>query len=235
MRIEAIEYSVGGQTMTGQLAVDDAQPGARPCVLVCHEAGGLSEQTKDRAVQLAALGYLTFALDYVGAGPAAADPRVRADALRADRDAIVAAAWAGLDVLLAQPGADANRVGAIGYCFGGTMVLELARSWPELRVAVGFHPSMPLPAPEATRNIRAHVLLCCGADDPYVPVEAVHAFEAELAGAGVAGWRVELYDGVGHNFTNVTSARLGAAYDEAADRHSWRAALELLAEQLGPR
>jgi dienelactone hydrolase len=234
MRIEAIEYSVGGQTMTGQLAVDDGRGGPRPCVLVCHEAGGLSEQTKDRAVQLAALGYLTFALDYVGRAGPTVDPRARADALRADRGAFVGAARAGLDVLLAQEGADAHRVGAVGYCFGGTMVLELARSWPDLRVAVGFHPSMPAPAPEATRNIRAHLLLCCGGADPYVPVAAVHAFEAELAAAGVANWRTELYEGVGHNFTNVTSSKPGAAYDEAADRHSWRAALDLLAERLGP-
>jgi len=236
MRVETVPYEVDGEPRVGQLAVPDGHGGVdgpRPCVLVCHGAAGLTESTRHDAVRLAELGYVTFALDYLGDAPRRADVAARAAALRTDRPAIVRAARAGLAQLLACGDADPDRVAALGYCFGGTMALELARDLPSLRAAIGFHPSMPLADPEGTSRIRASVLLCCGADDPYVPRTALDAFADELTGAGVADWRIELYGGVQHSFTDLAMVGRdapGAAYDERAAGRSWRSAVDLLAE-----
>ena len=141
MRIKSVEYSFEERRMVGHLAVDESRPGARPCVLVCHPGSGLDEHSKERADRLASLGYMAFALDYLGGGQdygslAAPDAEhslgreTVQDALnsfRVDRTRMRAVAKAGLDVLVAQPNADASRVAAIGYCFGGHMVLEMAR------------------------------------------------------------------------------------------------------------
>ena len=147
-----------------------------------------------------------------------------------------AVSQAGLDVLLAQPKADASRVVAIGYCFGGLMVLEMARGGVDVQAVVAYHPSFPEPAPEETRTITAKVLICTGSDDPYGPPAARHAFEADLIASGVAGWRIELYGGVGHAFAdvNATNRYPGVAYNETADRLSWRSTLDLLEDTIGP-
>ena len=239
VRIEDIEYEVDGRTMIGRLAVDEYRLGPRPSVLVCHEGPGLDEHVKGRAVRLASLGYLAFALDYQGGG----QPKPRDEAmaalgeLMADRPRIKRMARAGLDAMLAQEQADASRVAAIGYCFGGSMTIELARDGADLKAIAGFHPGFPANAVDESRAIRARVLMCCGADDPFVPPEVRHAFEAEMIEAGVADWRIELYGKVGHSFTNPRADGLGLpglAYDAAADRRSWRSLLDLLEESLGP-
>lgn len=239
MRIEDIDYEVAGRRMVGHLAVDEYRLGPRPCVLVCHEGPGLDEHVKGRAVRLASLGYLAFALDYQGDG--VPKPREEAmaalDLLMGDRAQTVLIGRAGWEVMLSQPQADRSRVAALGYCFGGTMAIELARDGVDLKAVIGFHPGMPSPDVEASRRIGAKVLLCCGADDPFVPAEARHAFEAELTEAGVADWRMEVYGGVGHSYTNPRADALGIAglaFDAAADRRSWRSALDLLTESLGP-
>jgi dienelactone hydrolase len=208
-------------------------------VLLCHEGPGLDEHVKGRAVRLASLGYLAFALDYHGGGqPLPMDEAMAAlGVLMADRPLTKRLARAGLDVLLAQEQADPARVAAIGYCFGGTMSIELARDGADVKAIAGFHPGMPAPAPDESRSIRAKVLMCCGAEDPFVPADARHAFEAEMAEAGVADWRVEVYGGVGHSFTNPRVDELGMpglAFDAVADRRSWRSMLDLLDESLGP-
>jgi dienelactone hydrolase len=252
MHIEDIEYSFDGRRMVGRLAVDESRPGPRPGVLVCHPGSGLDEQSKDRAERLASLGYVAFAIDYLGDGrnygtllAPDADPGsgeremvTRAlDSYRSDRTRMRAVAQAGLDVLLAQPNVDVSRVAAIGYCFGGTMVVEMARGGVDVKAVVGYHPAFPEPVPEETRTITAKVLLCTGSDDPYAPAASRHAFEADLVAAGVAGWRIELYGGVGHSFTDVNSTNRypGVGYDEAADRCSWRSTLDLLEETIGTR
>jgi dienelactone hydrolase len=251
MRVEDIEYSFDGQRMVGRLAVDESRRGPRPCVLVCHPGSGLDDQSKDRAERLASLGYLAFALDYLGDGrnymhllapDADRDSSEREKVLRAldsyssDRVRTRAVAQAGLAVLLAQPTADVSRVAAIGYCFGGTMVVEMARGGVDVKAVVAYHPSFPEPVPEETRTITAKVLLCTGSADPFAPPAARHAFETDLIAAGVAGWRIELYGGVGHSFTDVNSTNRypGVGYDATADRLSWRSTLDLLEETIGP-
>jgi len=239
VRIEDIEYEVDGQRMVGRLAVDEYRLGIRPCVLLCHEGPGLDDHVKGRAVRLAALGYLAFALDYQGGGqPKPTDEAMAAlGVLMADRLLTRRLARAGLEVMMAQEGADASRLAAIGYCFGGTMALELARDGADLKAIAGFHPGFPAPAVDETKNIKARVLMCCGTADPFVTAEARHGFEAEMAEAGVADWRIELYGGVGHSFTNPRADELGMpglAFDAGADRRSWRSLLDLLEESLGP-
>jgi len=238
VHIEDIAYEVGGRRMIGQLAVDDYRPGLRPAVLLCHEGLGLDEHVKGRAVRLAGLGYLAFALDYQGPG----EPLFRDEAfahlgvLMADADLTRSLARAGLDVLLAQKQVDPRRVAAIGYCFGGAMALELARTGADLKAVVGFHPSLTSAKPADSSNIKGSVLMCCGADDPIVTSEQRLAFEAEMREARVADWRIELYGSVGHCFTNPRVSELGMpgfAFDAAADRRSWRAMLDLLEETLG--
>ena len=238
MRIEEIEYEADGRQMVGTFAVDEYQPGARPAVLLCHEGPGLDDHVKGRAVRLAALGYASFALDYHGGGqPLPMDVAfARLGELMADSGRTRALARAGLDVLLARDEVAPERVAAMGFCFGGSMVLELARSGADLKAAVGFHPGLGGANPAETRNITGSVLMFCGAGDTLIGKDARDAFEAEMTEAGVADWRLEVLGGVGHSFTNMQVDELGMpgiAYDAAADRRCWHTALALLEEAIG--
>jgi len=226
-------YEVDGRRMVGRLGVPD-QPGPRPGVLVAHEANGLDAFQKSRAEQLADLGYVAFALDYHGDGtpPEFADAQARTSELWADAGRMRAIAQAGLDVLLAEPTTDARRLAAIGYCFGGALVLELGRAGADLKAIVGFHPGLQSPRPQDSRNIRGTVLIGGGADDPYVTLDHRTAFEREMKDAGV-DWRMQVYGGVEHTFThpNASEAVLpGLRYHQRADALSWRAMLELFDE-----
>jgi dienelactone hydrolase len=238
---QAIEYEVDGTTMVGVLAADetlDEKGGAspRPGVVLFHEGGGQDENVRSRAERLAALGYIAFAADYFGGGQQFPLDRAQArlGELMSDPDQIRGLARAGLDTLLADSRVDAARVGAFGYCFGGTMALELGRSGADLRAIVGFHPGLGTKRPEDSRNIVASVLMLCGADDPILPPETRQAFENEMREAGVTDWRLELYGGVGHSFTNpdIDARGLGDAfrYNRRADERSWASATALLAE-----
>ena len=241
LRTEVVEYDVAGTTMAGYLAID-ASVGSnarRPGVLLSHEGGGQDDNVRSRAERLAALGYVAFALDYYGGGrqPPMEDVQPRMRELIADPDGTRRLARAGLDVLTAQAGVDTSRLAAIGFCFGGTMSLELARDGAPLRVVVGFHPGLISVRPDDSANIVASVLMCCGADDPIIPVESRSTFENEMRAANVADWRIELYGGVGHSFTNpAIDARgfPGFAYNERADRRSWQSMLQLFQERLDP-
>lgn len=241
-RTESVHYTVDGLDMVGHLArPDDSADStqARPGVLLAHEGGGLDANAKARAERLAALGYVTFALDYLGGGVEHPLDKAQARLGELIDDPITTRriARAGLDVLIAQPGVDAQRLAAIGHCFGGTMSLELARDGAPLRAIVGFHPGLSSKRPDDSKNITASVLMCCGADDPIIPVDSRRAFEDEMRTAGVADWRVEVYGGVGHSFTNPSIDQRGwpgFAYDARADQRSWRSMLGLFEETLGP-
>jgi dienelactone hydrolase len=238
MHIEEIEYEADGRRLIGTFAVDEFQPGARPAVLLCHEGPGLDEHVKGRAVRLASLGYAAFALDYHGDGQPLPleDAFARLGELMADPARTRALARAGLDVLLGRDEVDPARVAAMGFCFGGSMVLELARSGADVKAAIGFHPGLGGVNPDEARNITGSVLMFCGASDTLIAKDARDAFEAEMTEAGVADWRLEVLGGVGHSFTNVLVDQLGMpgiAYDAAADRRCWRTAVALLEETVG--
>jgi dienelactone hydrolase len=235
---EEITYEADGRTCIGTFAVDEFQPGPRAAVLVCHEGPGLDDHAKGRAVRLASLGYAAFALDYHGGGGTLPieDALGRLGELMADGPRTRALAVAGLDVLLARPEVDAGRVAVMGFCFGGSMALELARSGADVKAVIGFHPGLGGVDVEAARRISGSVLMFCGADDTLIAKDARDAFEAEMIEAGVADWRLEVLGGVGHSFTNVQVDQLGMpgiAWNEAADRRCWRTALALLDEALG--
>jgi dienelactone hydrolase len=237
MRIEDIEYRADGVRMVGQHAVDDGKQGKRPGVLIIHEGNGLNDHTKKIAQRLAALGYAAFAMDYYGEGKPLANPADSAQRLapwRADPTGIQARARAALDVLTGRPETDASRLAAIGYCWGGTTALELGRIGADLKAIVGFHCGLYTTHPQDARNIKAKVLVHIGAEDPLIPPEQRADFEKEMREGGV-DWRLSLYGGVGHSFTNpAIDARNmpGFRYHEATDRRSWNAMIELFDETL---
>ena len=176
-------------------------------------------------------------MDYHGDGKPLADPadgRPRIAAWLADPTGIRARATAALDVLKAQKEVDAARLAAIGYCFGGTTALELARAGCDLKAIVGFHSGLATARPQDAKNIKGKVLVCIGADDPIIPPEQRAGFEAEMKAAG-CDWRLQLYGGAGHSFTNPAADSRGMKgffYREATDRRSWNAVVELFNETL---
>lgn len=237
MRIEDIEYTVNGRRMVGHLAVDDGRPGRRPGILVCHEGPGLDDHAKGRAERLAGLGYAAFALDYHGDGQRLEPDAMmeRLGGLMGNPDAIRQLAEGGLAILLDQPEVDRGRIGAIGYCFGGTMALELARSGADIALAVGFHSGLATQRPARKGEVKAAVLACIGADDPLVPAEQRAAFEQEMREAEV-DWRLYLFGGAVHSFTNPNAGRMGmpgVAYHEPTDERTWRTMLDFFDERFG--
>jgi dienelactone hydrolase len=237
MHTRDIDYRADGARLVGQYVVDDGKTGKRPGVLVCHEGPGLTEHTKKIAARLAGLGYAAFAMDYHGDGkPLAnlADARPRIAAWIADPTGIRARATAALDVLKSQKEVEATRLAAIGYCFGGTTSLELGRAGCDLKAIVGFHSGLATARPQDAANIKGKVLVCIGADDPIIPAEQRADFEKEMKAAGV-DWRLQLYGGAGHSFTNPAADSRGMEgffYHEATDRRSWNAMIELFNETL---
>ncbi len=228
-----IEYVHDDLRLLGRLVVDADTPGTRPAVLIAHDAAGLGDHPRHTAQRLAELGFVAFALDYYGAGALLAPEQVgeRFGQLVGDADRTRALARAGLEVLLASGYADPTRVAAIGYCFGGTLSLELARSGADLAAVVGFHSGLATTRPEDAANITGKVLVCIGADDSIIPPEQRAAFEEEMRAAGV-DWQMHLYGGAVHSFTNPDADGTMPAirYDERADTRSWQAMLNLFAE-----
>ena len=236
MTLQPLTYRIGSGTYTGYVA--DGSGGRKvPGVLVAHEGGGyLTEHPKDRARKIAELGYVASALDLFGdPRPPLDEARKIVQQLRSDLPTLHARAATALDLLRQQSNVDGSRIAAIGFCFGGTTVLELARSGADVACTVGFHAGLSTTAPAQRGAIRGKVLVCQGADDPIITAEHRSAFAAEMTSAGV-DWQMHVYGGVGHSFTNaeIDSWNLpGFTYDSRADRRSWQVMRSLFEESFG--
>jgi dienelactone hydrolase len=231
-----IEYTSAGVVCEGVHVVDAAKSGARASVLVVHQWTGITNHEKDRAHRLADLGYNVFVADIYGKGVRPQPPAAGQEAgkYKKDRKLLRTRLNDALDVLKKMPETDAGKLGAIGFCFGGTSVVELARSGAPMKGVVSFHGGLDSPTPADGRNIKGEVLACHGADDPFVPAADLKAFEAELTGAGVK-YQLIKYPGAVHAFTQKAAGNdnsKGAAYNEAADKASWITMTEFFARVL---
>lgn len=229
-----VSYKQGKVALEGYLAYDDAVTGKRPAVLVVHDWMGISAETRRRVDMLAALGYVALAADVYGKGVRPTTPEAagkQAGKWKGDRPGLRARVRAALDFLFKRPEADPARSAAMGYCFGGTAALELARSGAPVTGVISFHGGLSTPAPGLTA-FKGKLLVLHGADDPHVPPAEVAAFEQEARDAGL-DWQLVAYGGAVHAFTNPgagTDKSKGAAYDERADRRSWQAMQQFFAE-----
>lgn len=233
-----VEYRSGDTVLKGYLAEDAAIKGKRPAVLVVHEWWGHNEYARKRARMLAELGYVALAVDMFGDGKTAQHPDEAgkfASELMKNKPVAVARFNAALDFIKRQPSVDSARIAAIGYCFGGGVVLHMARQGADLRGVVSFHGTLATDTPAREDTVKARVLVFNGEADKMIPPEQVAAFKEEMARAGVAS-RYVGYPGVRHSFTNpdadsyAKKFNLPLAYDRKADRSSWRETKQFLKE-----
>jgi len=232
---KTVEYKQGDTVLEGFLAYESGGPARKPGVLVVHDWLGVSADTRKRAEQLAKMGYVAFAADIYGKGVRPANGKEAgplAGKYKADRKLLRARVMAGFDELARQPNVDQDRIAAIGYCFGGTTVIELARAGAKVVGVVSFHGGLDSPTPADGKNIKGKVLALHGADDPFVSAADLAAFEQEMRTSGV-DWVLVKYGGAVHSFTIVGAGNdnsKGAAYNATADRRSWRAMEDFFAE-----
>lgn len=233
-----VEYKDGDTVLEGFVAYDDSIQGNRPGVLVIHDWTGLQDYTKSRAEQLAGLGYVAFAADIYGKGVRPTEPKdcaAQAGKYKKDLPLLRKRVAAGLDVLKKQPGTDSKKLAAIGYCFGGTSVLELARSGAELNGVVSFHGNLASSMPATAGQVKASILVCHGADDPHVKPDEVAAFKEEMKAAN-AKMEFISYPNAVHSFTKPAAGNdnsKGSAYNEKADKESWEAMKSFFAGLFG--
>ncbi len=231
---QTVEYKQGDTTLEGYLAFDDALSGKRPGVLVVHQWLGLTGYEKQRAEQLAQLGYVAFCADIYGKGvrpKETGEAGALAGKYKSDRALLRARVTAGLDVLEKNELVDPKHIAAIGYCFGGTTVIELARSGADIAGVVSFHGGLDSPTPADGKKIKCKVLVQAGAEDPFQKPEDLTAFESEMRDNKV-DWEITFYGGAVHSFTQPDPGFInsGAHYNEKADQRSWRAMKDFFAE-----
>lgn len=224
---KAIEYESAGATCEGWHAYDDSVEGTRPSILISHQWTGLTDYEKMRAEMLAELGYNVFALDIYGKGirPKPPESAKMAGKYKGDRALYRTRLRDGLNILKGLPQTDSDNIAAIGYCFGGTGVLELARSGAAIDGVVSFHGNLSTPAPEDAKNISCEVLVLHGAVDPVVPADEVADFHREMLAANVP-YTFTAYPDAVHAFTQEFAGNdpsKGAAYNAKADAESWAA------------
>jgi dienelactone hydrolase len=234
LQTRLIEYRHGDTVLEGFLAFDDRAGGPRPAVAVSHTWAGRGGYEQGRAVALAEQGYVGFALDMYGKGVLGSSPEENARLmapLMEDRALLQARIQAAVGVLREQPEVDPARVAAMGYCFGGLCVLDLARTGSDVRGVVSFHGMFSAPGNTTAGRIPARVLCLHGYDDPMVTPEDLLALAAELTAAG-ADWQVHAYGHTVHAFTNpaADNPAMGTVYNARADRRSWQALLDFLEE-----
>jgi len=235
---KAIDYADGDTPLRGYLYWDDAAQGKRPGVLVVHEWWGLNDYAKNRAQQLAGLGYVAFALDMYGAGKVTRHPDEAGAWMKTvnqNIDAWVRRATAGLNVLKQQPLVDTAKLAAIGYCFGGATVQQLAYAGADLAGVVSFHGAITLPSEAQYGKIKTRILIAHGNADPFATDAQLDAMRAALDRSG-ADWDMLILGGAKHGFTNPEAGSYGMdalAYDEKADHRSWKAMLDMFDELFG--
>ena len=230
-----IEYKQGETVLEGFYAYDVSITGKRPAVLVAHQWKGLSEYEKKRARMLAELGYNVLAADVYGKGVRPDNPKdaaAMAGKYKADRPLLRNRINAAFELLKKDSRTDSAKMAAIGYCFGGTTVLELARSGADVSGVVSFHGALGTPTPGDAAKIKGRVLALHGADDPFVPPTEVAGFEEEMRKAKI-DWQLVAYGGAVHSFTDWNAGNdnsKGAAYNEKADQRSWQAMKDFFRE-----
>lgn len=235
---KAVPYQSGDLQCEGFMAYDDKFTGKRPAVMIAHQWLGLTAYEKTRAVQLASLGYVAFAVDLYGKGNAPKDTDEAgkmAGMLKNNRPLWRTRMNDSLKALQGQDNVDAAKIDAIGYCLGGGSVLELARSGADVKGVVSFHGTLDTPTPEDAKNIKGKVLVLHGASDPFSPLPTVVALSDEMTKAG-KDFRIELYGGAVHSFTQPEAGNdpsKGAAYNAEADARSFQAMAQFLDETIG--
>ncbi len=232
---KTIEYKENEVVLEGYVAYDDAIVGKRPAILVVHDWMGLGPFSKNKAEQLAKLGYIALAVDVYGKNirPKNTDEAsVLVGIYKGDRPLLRKRILAGYEALKQEKITDANKIAVIGFCFGGTTALELARSGAPIKGVVSFHGGLNTPTPMDAKSIKAKILALHGADDPYVPADEVLAFEKEMNQAAV-DWQLVKYSDAVHAFTNPAAGNdnsKGVAYNERADKRSWVAMKDFFEE-----
>jgi dienelactone hydrolase len=234
VKTQEIEYQVGDTPLLGFLAYDDAQKTKRPGILVVHEWWGMNDHARNQATRLAKAGYVAFALDMYGKGKITTHPKdAQAFMEQATKDpAAVAARFnAALEILKKQPQVNPDDIAAIGYCFGGGVVLAMARGGADLDAVATFHGHLAPEGPIAEKGkVKARILVQTGGADPMVPKDSVDAFQKEMKDADVKA-EIIVYPKAKHSFTNPNAAKAGMdalAYDADADKRSWDALLKFL-------
>ena len=237
LQTKTVEYSDGTKSLKGYLAWDDSFSGKRPGILVVHEFWGLNEYAKSRADQLAKLGYVAFAADMYGDGKVADHPD-DAKAMMAETTANLAAwvgrAQAGLQTLAKQANVDPTQLAAIGYCFGGATVLQLAFSGADVKLIASFHGALPVP--DSAAKVRGRILIFHGADDAFIKPETIQGLRTKLDQAKV-DYTFVAYPGAVHGFSVPGSEKRGmanVAYNADADKKSWQELLDALRKAFPP-
>lgn len=227
---QEIQYTANGDTLNGYLVYDNSVKGKRPGILVVHEWWGHNEYARERARMLAELGYTAFALDMYGKGKQANHPddaQKFATQVMQHMDVAKVRFMAALNLLKSNETVNPKKIAAIGYCFGGGVVLSMAEMGIDLKGVASFHGSLPGDQKVEPSQIKASVLVCHGADDPFTSPEQVNAFNNEMKN-GAVDYEFKSYPGAVHSFTNPMADSLGQkfnlplAYNKTADQQSWQ-------------
>jgi dienelactone hydrolase len=239
VKSKVIDYKQGDTQLQGLLAWDDAAKGKRPGVLIVHEWWGNTQQARDQALRLAKdAGYVAFALDMYGKGKVTTHPKdAQAFMAEATKDpkTVDARFNAALDILKQSPQVDPSKIGAIGYCFGGGVVLTEVRKGADLQVVATFHGALKTDHPAKPGTVKPRILVMTGGADPTVPADQVEAFRKEMTDAG-AKFEIITYPGAKHGFTNPDADKAGIdalAYNADADKKSWAAMLATFKQVFG--
>jgi dienelactone hydrolase len=235
IKTEVVKYSDGTTNFKGFIAYNSGMSQKAPAVLIVHEFWGLNDYPKMRAEQLAGMGYVVFAVDMYGDGKVASsveEASKLAGSVKSDINLLRNRIKTAFEFIKKDSRVNPDKIAIIGYCFGGTVALELARTGADVKGVVCFHGGVTTPNPQETKNVKAKILLCLGGNDKYVPDTDKKSFEDEMNNAGV-DWQMIIYSGAVHSFTNPKSGNnpsTGAAYNKNADVRSYNAMKQFLTE-----